>query len=174
MRKKLTLKVENYSKDSDEIKVDSRFDEDLPIGTLKFVSRARYRSILVAPFIYAMFVPALFMDFCVTLFQWICFPIYDIRRVNRGEFFVFDRHKLHYLNGAQKLNCALCSYFNSVVSYTQEVASLTEERFCPIRHKFSPKRHHKRYDLFSEYSDAEGFRAKLRARHRNTMKQEKQ
>lgn len=150
-----------------------RFDPDQSIEPATYVTRARWLEILGAPFIYAMVMPALLMDGCVTVFQWICFPIYGIQRVDRAQFFVFDRHKLHYLNRVQKFNCAFCSYFNSVISYTQEVASLTEERFCPIKHKLNPRRRHKRYRLFTEYDDAEGFRARLRVRRNETTKTEK-
>ena len=172
MSKKWTLKVERYSK-YDEPQTDpGGIDADQPMVLPGNAEQAFWLAVLAAPFIYAMFLPALLMDVCVSVFQWICCPVFRIRRVERGQFFVFDRHKLHYLNSVQKFNCAFCSYFNSVISYTQEVASLTEQRFCPIKHRLKPRRAHKRYDEFSEYADAEGFRARVIKRRNSAVGQQ--
>ena len=164
MPRKWTLKVEPFADFRGRTPESGGSDAELSAGPPEAGAESRILAGLGAPFIYAMFLPALLMDVCVTVFQWICFPIYGIRKVDRSEFFVFDRHKLHYLNRIQKINCAFCSYFNSVISYTQEVASLTEQRFCPIKHLRKPKRAHRRYDQFTDYADAEGFRATVRAR----------
>ena len=72
-----------------------------------------------------------------------------------------DRHRLAYLNGIEKLNCAYCSYANGVVSYVREVAARTEQYWCPIRHARRIPAPHSRYQLFFDYGDAERYRAEL-------------
>ena len=52
-----------------------------------------------------MIVPIALLDAWISLYQWICFPLFGIRRVQRRDYIVVDRHKLTYLNGIEKLNC---------------------------------------------------------------------
>lgn len=56
--------------------------------------------------IYSLIVPLAILDVWVFAYQWVCFPIYDIARVHRRAYFVFDRRKLAYLNGIEKISCA--------------------------------------------------------------------
>jgi hypothetical protein len=70
-----------------------------------FLRRTRPLVVLTAPVIYALIVPLALLDLCVTLYQAICFPVYGIPRVRRGDHIAIDRHHLAYLNGLQKLNC---------------------------------------------------------------------
>jgi len=116
---------------------------------------------LTSPVIYAGIVPFLVLDFFVSVFQAICFPIYGIAKVRRADYFVFDRHHLAYLNALEKLNCAYCSYANGLIAYGREVAARTEQYWCPIKHARRVIGTHARYALFDDYGDAEGYQDRL-------------
>lgn len=126
-------------------------EERIPLWT--YIRRGNPRYALTAPIIYGMIVPALIMDFCVTIYQATCFPIYGIPKVNREEFIVIDRHRLSYLNALQKLNCIYCAYYNGLIAYVREIASKTEQFWCPIRHARRVRGVHRRYWHFLRYGD---------------------
>ena len=75
-------------------------------GLLRYLLRSRALVILTAPVIYIGWVPFALMDLFVTLYQWICFPVYRIPRVRRSDYVVFDRAELPYLNLIEKFNAA--------------------------------------------------------------------
>ena len=116
---------------------------------------------LTSPVIYAGIVPFLVLDFFVSVFQAVCFPIYGIAKVRRAYYFVFDRHHLAYLNALEKLNCAYCSYANGLIAYAREIAARTEQYWCPIKHARRVIGTHARYALFDDYGDAEGYQERL-------------
>jgi hypothetical protein len=122
-----------------------------------FLSRARPLVLITAPVIYAMIVPFVILDLFVTIYQRVCFPVYGIERVNRGDFIRIDRHHLAYLNAVQKLNCVYCGYANGLIGYVQEIAGRTEAYWCPIKHAARIGAHHAYYAQFVDYGDAEGF-----------------
>ncbi len=122
---------------------------------------------LTAPIIWSVAIPLVLLDLVATLYQTICFPIYGIPTVDRGEFVVIDRHKLSYLDWLEKLNCVYCGYGNGVLAYVREIASRTEERWCPIKHCKTPKDPHSRYAGFSDYGDRNGFLMKETQRKRH-------
>ncbi len=132
------------------------------MGLLKYFKRAKLRNILSAPVIYSVIFPMLLMDLFVTLYQYICFPIYGIPRVRRGDYFVFDRAHLAYLNIIEKINCAYCSYGNGLMSYAKEVVGRTEQYWCPIKHARRVLHAHPYYDGFVDYGDAENYRRELK------------
>lgn len=117
--------------------------------------------ILTIPVIWGALIPAFLMDLTVSLYQFVCFPIYGIPRVRRGEYIVIDRQALSYLNWIEKLNCVYCGYFNGLLGFVREVAARTEQYWCPVRHARTPKATHSRYRFFLEYGDAESYRARL-------------
>lgn len=129
---------------------------------LRYLKNARLLNVLTAPVIYAMAVPALIMDLCVSVYQTLCFPIYGIPRVKRSDHIILDRHYLKYLNFLERVNCDYCSYFNGLASYISEVAALTEQYWCPIKHAFGKAHPHSRYHLFVDYGDARGYRSRLK------------
>ena len=116
---------------------------------------------LTSPVIYAGIVPFLVLDFFVSVFQAVCFPIYGIAKVRRADYLVFDRHHLAYLNALEKLNCAYCSYANGLIAYAREIAARTEQYWCPIKHARRVIGTHARYALFDDYGDAEGYQERL-------------
>ncbi|SMX44631.1 hypothetical protein [Actibacterium lipolyticum] len=124
-----------------------------------FLSRARPMVILTAPVIYSLIIPFALLDLFVSIYQAICFPVYGIAKVRRGDYIAIDRQHLAYLNGLQKLNCTYCGYCNGLVEYVREVASRTEQYWCPIKHSRRLADTHARYDRFTDFGDAEGYRS---------------
>jgi len=124
---------------------------------LRFLRDSPVLFIVTAPLIYAQIIPTLVADAFVTLYQWICFPVYGIPLVKRSEYVVMDRKYLAYLNLIEKINCIYCEYANGVIAYVREVASRTEQYWCPIKHVRKIKEPPQRYYEFLEYGDAEKF-----------------
>jgi len=144
-----------------------RFKQSIPA----FVRHASLLNLLTAPAIYSLLLPLALLDVWVTAYQWTCFPIYRIARVRRRKYFVIDRHKLAYLNGIEKMNCAFCSYATGLLGYVREVAARTEQYWCPIKHAQAIPMPHVHYHLFFDYGNAEGYRRELLALRR-TLRQE--
>jgi hypothetical protein len=132
-------------------------------GLLRYLARARLRHLLSAPLIYVMIVPLVFVDLAISLYQWVCFPLYGIPRVRRADYFIFDRHHLAYLNAIEKLNCAYCSYANGLTSYLKITIALTEQYWCPIKHARRILEAHSRYERFLDFGDAVAYRDGLKA-----------
>jgi hypothetical protein len=128
---------------------------------LPYIRQARPMTVLTAPVIYALIVPLLFLDLCVTLYQAVCFPAYGIEKVRRRDFIVYDRRHLAYLNGIEKLNCTYCSYANGLIAYVREIAARTEQYWCPIKHARRVAGMHGRYPEFADFGDAEAYRDEL-------------
>lgn len=135
----------------------------LRVRLLTFLRGARPMVLVTAPVIYALIVPFVLLDIFVTIYQRVCFPVYGIERVRRGDFIRLDRHHLAYLNGVQKLNCIYCGYANGLISYVQEIAGRTEAYWCPIKHAARVGGHHAYYAQFVDYGDAEGYGPGLEA-----------
>jgi hypothetical protein len=127
----------------------------------RYILDARPLHIVTAPVIYALIVPFAVLDVWVTLYQAICFRVWSIPRVRRGDYMIFDRQYLAYLNALEKLNCAYCSYANGVIAFVREVAARTEQYWCPIKHARARLAAHDRYAKFADFGDAEGYRHSL-------------
>ncbi len=134
----------------------------LSVPLHRYIIRAPILTILSAPVIYAMVIPALFMDLTLWIYQMICFPVYRIPKVRRSDHIVLDRHYLRYLNFLERLNCDYCSYFNGLASYATEIAARTEQYWCPIKHASGRAQRHSRYHLFFDYGDDEAYRMRLK------------
>jgi hypothetical protein len=130
-------------------------------GLLHYMLSANWLSILTAPVIYSLIFPMLLLDIAVTIYQHICFRAYGITRVVRGNYFVYDRTHLAYLNLIEKLNCAYCSYGNGLMAYAREVVARTEQYWCPIKHARKVLIAHPYYTGFMDYGDAEGYQREL-------------
>lgn len=133
------------------------------VGIWRYLREAKLRYILSAPVIYGMVVPLAILDLSLTLYQQICFRVYQIPRVKRSDYVVLDRHQLSYLNAIEKFNCAYCSYGNGVIAYGREITSRTEQFWCPIKHAKRVAGRHPRSDKFFEYGDANAWRKNLQA-----------
>jgi hypothetical protein len=138
-----------------------RRHRELKTALAPYIWNARPLVILTAPFIYALIVPLVLLDLCVSLYQAVCFPVYGIPKAKRADYFVFDRHHLAYLNALEKLNCAYCSYANGLIAYVREIAARTEQYWCPIKHARRVVGSHPRYLTFDDYGNAEGYQQRL-------------
>jgi hypothetical protein len=130
-------------------------------GVLAYLLTANWLTILTAPVIYALIVPILFLDLSITVYQHICFRAYGLPRVKRGDYFVFDRAHLAYLNLIEKVNCAYCSYGNGVMAYGREVVARTEQYWCPIKHARKIMAAHPYYTGFVDFCDAQSYKDQL-------------
>ena len=121
----------------------------------------RPQNLLTGPIIYAMVVPLLLLDLCVSFYQWACFPIYGIAKVRRGDYIVFDRGQLAYLNFIEKFHCTYCEYGRGLMAYMGEILARTEQYFCPIKQAHKVLGTHARYNRFLNYGEAEAYEARL-------------
>jgi hypothetical protein len=126
-----------------------------------YLRDASIKNVLTAPIIWSLLMPAMFLDLFISIYQRICFPVYGIPKVRRGDYIVIDRQYLSYLNVIERLNCVYCGYFNGVIGYAREIAGRTEQYWCPIKHARKIKALHSRYKNFFDFGDAEGYRAKI-------------
>ncbi len=130
-------------------------------GVIAYLLTANLMSVLTAPVIYALFFPIVLLDVSITVYQHICFRAYGLPRVKRGDYFVFDRAHLAYLNLIEKINCAYCSYGNGVMAYGREVVARTEQYWCPIKHARKIMAAHPYYTGFVDFGDAQSYKDEL-------------
>ncbi len=128
----------------------------LKMNFFRWLVTNRPQNLITGPIIYGMIFPLLMLDFFVSFYQWACFPIYGIVKVKRGDYIVFDRHHLDYLNFIEKFHCTYCEYGNGLMSYMAEILARTEEYFCPIKHARKLLGTHARYKRFLAYGEAGG------------------
>jgi len=122
---------------------------------------SRPQNILSAPFIYGMAAPMVAYDGFLSLYQAICFPLYQIPKVRRANYIRVDRHHLGYLNFVERLNCIFCGYANGLLAYAAEITGRTEQYWCPIKHAHKLLGTHRRYADFLDFGDAEDYPARL-------------
>ena len=133
------------------------------LGLLKYFMESELRNVLTMPFIYSLIIPMILLDLGLSIYQWICFPLYRIEKVKRSDCWVYDRAHLAYLNIVEKINCAYCSYGNGLAAYFREIASRTEQYWCPIKHAKRLMHAHSHYNHFVDYGDAENYQNQLKA-----------
>jgi hypothetical protein len=126
-----------------------------------YLAQSSLLAMITAPVIYSLILPIGLLDLFLWVYQRICFPLYGIPRVNRGEYVVLDRHRLQYLNFIERMNCMYCGYGNGVFAYAVEVAARTEQYWCPIKHARRLRAPHSRYHRFLSYGDAERYASEL-------------
>jgi len=144
----------------------------IKVGLLTFLRRSPLAALIVAPAVYGLIVPLVILDVGVTLFQAVCFTAWGMQKIRRANYVIVDRHRLAYLNGIEKLNCAYCGYANGVIAYAREAASRSEQYWCPIKHALRVRTAHKRYRAFVDYGDAQGYRARLDALREGVRKEQ--
>ena len=117
------------------------------------------RHIVSFPFIMVVIFPLAILDIFVEVYHRICFRLYGITLLKRGDYIRFDRHKLSYLNPVERLFCMYCAYANGFFPYAEAIASRTEKYWCAIKHKkyegMHEPAHHKE---FAEYGDEQGYK----------------
>jgi hypothetical protein len=138
-----------------------RMHRRLKRSFFRWLTTDRPLNLVTAPIIYSMAIPLAVVDVFVTFFQASCFPIYGIARVRRGDYIVFDRHHLGYLNFIERFHCEYCAYANGLIAYVAEIAARTEQYFCPVKHARKVLGTHRRYARFLEFGDSADFHAKL-------------
>jgi len=121
----------------------------------------RPQNLITGPIIYSMIIPMVVTDLFITFYQLSCFPIYGIKKVRRGDYIVFDRQNLHYLNFIEKFHCTYCAYGSGMIAYISEIVARTEQYFCPIKHARKILGTHARYARFLDFGEAESYEAKL-------------
>lgn len=127
------------------------------------VRDASIMSLIVSPVIYSLFIPLVLLDIWGWCYQTICFSSYDIAKVKRSQYIIFDRGHLKYLNWIELINCNYCAYANGLISYSFEIASRTEQYFCPIKHNRAIRsKLPSYYDKFINYDDASGYRKNIK------------
>ena len=134
---------------------------DLKVNALRWLGQSQPRNVLSVPFIYAMIVPFVIVDLSVSFFQFICFPLYRISKVERSRYIVVDRYQLSYLNSIEKLNCIYCGYVNGLISYIREIVARTEQHWCPIKHARKLLDPHRRYTRFADFGDSDELQAHI-------------
>jgi hypothetical protein len=138
----------------------------------RWIITNRPQNFITGPIIYSVIIPMVILDLFVSFYQATCFPIYGVAKVRRGDYIVFDRQYLGYLNWFERFHCTYCAYANGLVGYTSEITARTEEYFCPIKHARKILGVHSRYTSFLEYGDAADYHQKLE-RYRKALAREK-
>ena len=139
----------------------------LKTGFFRWLVTNRPANLITGPIIYSMIVPLVILDVFVSFYQATCFPIYRITRLRRGDFIIFDRQQLEYLNFIEKFHCTYCAYASGLVSYVSAIIGKTEEYFCPIKHARRILGSHARYNRFLDYGDAADYEGRLEEFRRN-------
>lgn len=127
-----------------------------------YLKKAPIEAILSAPLIYGMLLPMLLLDLAMSCYQHTCFRIYGIPIVGRSQYFIFDRHRLAYLNCIETFNCIYCSYGNGLIEYAREIFARTEQFWCPIKHSRRSADPHNRVENFFDYGDVKALRSGLK------------
>lgn len=95
--------------------------------------------IVSTPFIWLPLIGFLFLDLLLSIYHFVCFPLYGLEKVKRSAYIqVLDRNRLQYLNGMEKLGCMYCGYANGLLLYAKEIAGRTEKYWCGIMHAKKP------------------------------------
>ena len=152
-----TLEGKKVQFKSEVISVHSKLRTHL----LTWLSRSTWRNLISAPVIYALFFPFALLDISLFIYQAVCFRLYRIKPVSRSRYIIIDRHKLHYLNSVQRLNCVYCGYVSGLIAYSREIASRTEQYWCPIKHARRVTGSHARYARFLDFGDADNLEHKM-------------
>ncbi|MFH1872150.1 MAG: hypothetical protein ABIK82_06065 [Pseudomonadota bacterium] len=133
----------------------------LKTGFFHWLVTYRPQNLITGPVIYSMIVPLALLDLCVSFYQAVCFPIYGVAKAHRGDYIVFDRQQLEYLNFVEKFHCTYCAYGTGLIAYVAEIVARTEEYFCPIKHARRMLGTHARYARFLDFGDAADYERRL-------------
>ena len=143
-----------------------KIHHELKTGVLPWLRKSEARNVVSAPFIYAMLIPFLILDFCLFVYQSVCFPLYRIPKVRRSHYVILDRHHLGYLNVIEKLNCMFCGYVDGLLAYSRQILSRTEMYWCPIKHARKVLDPHRRYARYMDFGVGEDYENHVAAMRR--------
>jgi hypothetical protein len=141
----------------------SAMHKQLKTGFFHWLIKNRPQNLITGPIIYGMIFPLVMLDLCVSFYQAVCFPIYQVAKVKRSDYIVLDRQHLDYLNVIEKFHCTYCAYGAGLIAYVGEIIARTEQYFCPIKHARKIVGTHARYSHFLAYGDAEEYEKRLEA-----------
>ena len=103
---------------------------------LKDEKKKYWARFFTGPLIWLPLPTLIVLDVLISLYQDICFPIYEIRKLKRSDYIlVLDRNRLKYLTIRQKIGCMYCGYANGLLAYSKDIAGLTEKYWCGIMHE---------------------------------------
>lgn len=154
----------NFYISGEKIHIDQEIKKQhrkFKINLLAYALFPRPRHVLVAPFTYALFPALVLLDLLASLYHAVCFPLLEIPKVKRSDYFAYDRQHLAYLNLLEMVNCIYCSYGNGLISYIKEIFGRTEQYWCPIKHARRVRDTHSHYKNFIAYADPKAFRRDL-------------
>ena len=132
------------------------------LGLWALVKRSRPINLITGPIIYSVILPLLVLDAFVSLYQFLCFPIYKVKPFRRSEYIIFDRQELKYLDWISKFHCTYCAYAVGLMGFVSAVIGATEAYFCPIKHHANKPRGPLRKYPFMAYEQADDFDFDLR------------
>jgi hypothetical protein len=132
------------------------------LGLWALVKRSRSMNLITGPIIYSVIVPLVILDAFVSLYQFLCFPIYKVQKISRADYIFFDRQQLRYLDWISKFHCTYCAYAVGLMGYVGAVIGATEAYFCPIKHHLKKTHKPARKYAFMAYEQAEDFDFDLR------------
>lgn len=147
--------------------VAEEIDRSFKMPLARYLWQSRILVVLSSPLLYFCFLALLVLDISVSTYQAVCVPIYEIPKVHRADYLIFDRSRLRYLNHLERVNCRYCSYANGLIAYVGEIAARTEQHWCPIKHSREIPSPHSRYDQFLHYGDAAAYREGVERVRRN-------
>lgn len=110
----------------------------------------KVRYVLSIPFIYGIAVPAIIWHLGLEIYHQVCFRLYGIPLVKAGDYFIYDRQLLSWLNWWEKIHCIYCSYVNNLIRYSAEIGGRTERYWCPIKYYRRLNHAHSQYAKFVE------------------------
>tara|TARA_R110002124_G_scaffold130376_2_gene292271 strand:- start:7549 stop:8166 length:618 start_codon:yes stop_codon:yes gene_type:complete len=150
----------SYSIDGTKIRFEKavkRAHRRMKTGIIKWLRESEFRNVASAPVIYLMIIPFSLLDITISVYQHLCFGLYRIPKVRRGDYIIVDRHHLSYLNIIEKINCIYCGYVSGLLTYSREIVARTEQYWCPIKHARKVVNPHRQYADFARYGDSEDY-----------------
>ncbi len=138
-----------------------RRNKSLKLPLWRPITSTNLRQIIAIPFILGMIFPAIVLDIGITIYQAIAFSLYDIPKVKRSDYIIYERRFLDYLNFQHKLQCLYCSYVNGLFAYSVEIAARTERYWCPLKAAHKPRFSHDWYKDFADYGNPEEWKDKF-------------
>ncbi len=130
----------------------------------KFRSQRLILHIISSPLIWLPLPILIILDLFTSIYQAVCFPIYQIEKVKRSAYIlIMDRNKLAYLEPFEKLGCMYCGYANGLLLYVKEIAGRTEKYWCGIMHENKPGfkvQTEQIKDNFARFNDKDDFNKK--------------
>jgi hypothetical protein len=142
---------------SEEIKKEHR---RLKTSLFRYAVYSRVLAILTAPFIYACILPFVLLDLFVSMYQWVCFPVYGVPKARLRDYMAIDRNKLRYLNALEGLIVCTAHMQTDCLPTlwkSQDGAALVPNRARARRIQQA----HDRYSHFLPFGDAAAYRERI-------------